>query len=354
MRIGFVVNRLRRLRSSYTTTHLASAAVRAGIRPLFIETDGFTLDPSGRVLARAHAVPAGHTEPEDLTRAARRGSLPTGLVDLEQLDAILLRNNPVQRTVLDFVRVLRERGILVLNDPDGVAAGAGKLTLECLPDELKLRTLITRDARVLMGFLGELGGPAVLKPVRGYGGKGVILVDPARGGDIDRAVGRAQGATGGYVVAQELAPGAERGDKRILLVDGEPVGCYVRMRRDGEFRHNIHVGGRAVAARVDDADRAICAALCERLRADGIFLAGLDVIGGRAVEVNVVAPGGVANIERTAGIPVADPIVHRLRQRIAARRDEMGSGPRREGTRGPDQEHTTTEDGPLLTTGPNG
>ena len=353
MRIGFVVNRLRRLRSSYTTTHLAAAAVHAGFRTLFIDTDGFTLDPCGRILARAHAVPDGADRPGMLAEAARDGAFPSGLVDMNQLDAVLLRNNPARRTVLDFARALRERGTLVLNDPDGIAAGAGKLYLESLPPAMKPRTVVTRDRRVLIRFVRELGGPAVLKPVRGFGGRGVQLVDPEQGEELDRAIERASAAADGYLVAQELAPETERGDKRILLVDGEPMGCYTRLRREGEFRHNIHAGGRPVPSRVGDRDRELCDALRGRLLADGIFLAGLDVIGGRAVEVNVVAPGGIANIERTSGTPVADAIVERLRQRVVRHRREQEPGPRQTGARGDCPENFFVEDGPATSTGLN-
>jgi len=315
-----VVNRIRRLRSSYTTTHLAAAAVGAGLRALFIDIDGFTLDPSGRILARAHAVPRDGDDPESLAAGARAGAFASGLIDLDQLDVLLLRNNPVRRTVLDFARAVRDRGVLVLNDPDGVAAGAGKLALESLPVALRPRTLVTRDPRILHGFLGDLGRPAVLKPVRGFGGKGVRIVDPGDPGGVARALAELAGSGSEYVVAQELIRGAEQGDKRILLADGEPVGCYVRMRGEGEFRHNIHLGGEPVAGRLDRADHDIVDALAPRLRADGIFLAGLDVIGGRAVEVNVVAPGGIANIEATTGARVADPLIARLQRRIADHR----------------------------------
>ncbi len=343
MRIGFVVNRLRRLRSSYTTTHLAAAAVRAGWRALFIDIDGFTLDPGGRLLARVHATPDGLGDPRELTAGARSGAFPVGLVDLACLDALVLRNNPVRSTVLDFARALRDRGVLVLNDPDGIARGAGKLALEWLPAELRPRTLVSSDERVLRGFLADLGGPAVLKPVRGFGGKGVKRVDPGDPGGVTRALAELTGSGARYVIAQESIPGAERGDKRILLADGEPVGCYVRMRGEGEFRHNVHVGGAARPARLDRDDRIIVSTLAPRLRRDGIFLAGLDVIGGRAVEVNVVAPGGIANIEGTGGGAIADPLVARLIRRIADH--PRGDRPHRGGADNEDIKARSTMDG---------
>ena len=326
MRIGLVVNRLRGLRSSYTTTHLAAALARAGHQALFIEIGAFTLDPGDRLLATSTLLP-----PDVLDARATVDALPRlsrGVVDLQRLDGLVLRNNPVRRTVLDFARTLRDRGVPVLNDPDGLAAGAGKLTIHAIPRHLRPRTVVTRDVRVIEAFRAEIDGPGVIKPVRGFGGKGVALVPRGAPLDLPRDLQRVLESPDGYLVFQEYLDGARHGDKRILLVEGEPAGCYARMSKEGEFRHNVHVGGRPRKASLDDADREICEALAGHLRREGIFLAGLDVIDRRAVEVNVVAPGGVANIERTSGKGVGDRIAARLvdRLRRSARTDEWTTG----------------------------
>ena len=318
MRIGIVVNRLRGLRGTYTTTHLAAAATRSGLQVLLIEIGDLTLDSDDRILAVCHQIPPRADTPEGVVAAVPR--MARGLLDLQQLDGLLLRNNPVRRTVLDFARALAARGVTVLNDPDGLAAGAGKLYIGAVPRHLRPRTLVTRDLTLLDAFRKELDGPGVLKPVRGFGGQGVRLVQQHETLRLEGKLARLHGAPDGYLVFQEYLEGADGGDKRILLVEGEPVGCYTRIRGPGEFRHNVHVGGRPVPAELDDADREICGALGEVLKRDGIFLAGLDVIDRRAVEVNVVAPGGIANIERTTGRAVAPGIIARLVER-------MGSSP---------------------------
>ncbi len=324
MRIAFVVNRHRGLRPGHTTTHLAAAALRAGLRTLFIDIGEFSLDPTGRLLARAHEAPETCDDPRSLAGAARAGRLEEGLVDIECLDGLILRNNPVQRTVLDLARLARDRGLPVLNDPDGVAAGASKATLATLPVHLRPATVVSRDVEVLLAFLERLGHRGVLKPVRGFGGRGVIPIEPGDEGLLVDYVQRARRRPDGYVVLQQYLPQTTGGDKRIVLVDGEPVGSYLRLRREGEFRHNLHAGGRPLPGDLDDGDRALCRALAGILRRDGIFLAGLDVIGGLAVEVNVVAPGGVANIERLTGRPVADRIMSRLIRRLADARARVG------------------------------
>jgi glutathione synthase len=316
VRIGIVVNRLRSLRDTYTTSHLAAAATRAGLQVLLIEIGDFTLDSEDRLLALGHRVPSRASTPAEVVEAST--GMPRGLLDVQQLDGLLLRNNPVRRTVLDFARALKDRGVVVLNDPDGLAAGASKLYTQFLPRHLRPRTLVTRDISVLEAFRRDLGGAGVLKPLRGFGGQGVRLVQPQDALPLDGKLARLHGTPDGYLVFQEYLEGADRGDKRILIVEGEPVGCYTRMRGAGEFRHNIHAGGQAVPSELDDADREICDALRATLRRDGIFLAGLDVIDRRAVEVNVVAPGGIANIERTTGRAVADGIIERFVARMGS------------------------------------
>ena len=326
MRIGFVVNRLRGLRSSYTTTHLAAALARAGHQAVFIEIGAFTLDPNDRLFAKGKLLCPEALGPEQVVDALPR--LSSGVVDLQQLDGLVLRNNPVRRTVLDFARTLRDRGVPVLNDPDGLAAGAGKLTIHAIPRHLRPKTVVTRDLRVIEAFRNEIDGPGVVKPVRGFGGKGVALVPRGAPLQLSEGLQRVLESPDGYLVFQEYLDGARHGDKRILVVEGEPVGCYLRMSKEGEFRHNVHVGGRAQSASLDDTDRAICAALAGHLRREGIFLAGVDVIDRRAVEVNVVAPGGVANIERTSGTPIGDRIAARMVDllRRRARTDERTTG----------------------------
>jgi len=317
MRIGFVVNRLRGLRSTYTTTHLAAAVARAGHQALFIETGAFTLDPCDRLLAQGKLLQPGEYDPAAVVAALPR--LGRGVVDLQQLDGLVLRNNPVRRTVLDFARALRDRGVPVVNDPDGLAAGAGKLTIHAVPGHLRPRTVVTRDLRVIEAYRRELDVDGVVKPVRGFGGKGVTLVPRGAPMQLPDPLRRVLESPDGYLVFQEYLDGAGGGDKRILLVEGDPVGCYVRMRKEGEFRHNVHVGGRARRASLDEVDREICTALAGHLRREGIFLAGLDVIDRRAVEVNVVAPGGVANIERTSGESLGDRIAAALLDHLRRR-----------------------------------
>src|SRR5205807_5695135 len=118
------------------------------------------------------------------------------------------------------------------------------------------------------------------------------------------------------VMAQKYLADARKGDKRILLLDGEPVGAVLRVPRSDETRANLHAGGRPERAPLDDWDREICRRVGERCRADGLYFVGIDVIGGWLTEVNVTSPTGVQEINRLEGVRLEARVVDWLEQRI--------------------------------------
>ena len=115
------------------------------------------------------------------------------------------------------------------------------------------------------------------------------------------------------VMAQAFLPSVSEGDKRILLVDGDPLGAINRRPSAGEFRSNLAVGGQAEATELTERERQICAALAPALRAEGLFFVGIDVIGGMLSEINVTSPTGVREVERLMSQPLADQTIERLR-----------------------------------------
>jgi glutathione synthase len=119
-------------------------------------------------------------------------------------------------------------------------------------------------------------------------------------------------------MVQRYLPDVVRGDKRILLLDGEPLGAILRVPRKDDLRSNIHVGGTVEAAALDDADRAIVAGVAARLRADGLYFVGLDVIGGKLTEVNVTSPTGIQQMSRLDGVDLSARVIAWIEARIAA------------------------------------
>ncbi len=180
--------------------------------------------------------------------------------------------------------------------------------LSCMPE-----TLVSSDKARINAFAVEMGGRAVIKPLSGAGGDGVFLLDQK---DLNTNQIIETVTHGGARVAmvQAFLPEVVRGDKRILLLDGEPLGAILRVPRKDDVRSNIHVGGTVQACALDDDDRRIVAAVAPRLRADGLVFVGLDVIGGRLTEVNVTSPTGIQQMSRLSGQNLSAKVVDWIEQ----------------------------------------
>lgn len=212
-------------------------------------------------------------------------------------------------------RVDRSRS-LVLNDPVGVRAANEKLYALHFP-ELCPTTLVTRDVRLLRDFV-ETHGEVVLKPLAGHAGQGILFAQKGmRGLNALLEVAVAQGRT----EAQVYLPEADEGDKRILLLDGEPLGAVLRLHAPGEERNNLHLGGKALPSELDDDDRRIVEVVAPKLRQDGLYFVGLDVIGGKLTEVNVTSPTGIQEIEALSGVEACRKVIEWVE-----RRAPVGSG----------------------------
>jgi glutathione synthase len=154
-------------------------------------------------------------------------------------------------------------------------------------------------------------GEVVLKPLAGRAGQGVVFVS-ARMPGLRALLELVTQMETLPVMAQTFLSGVRAGDKRILLVDGEPLGAVNRVPTDGEFRSNLAVGGQPMATDLTPIEREICAELAPVLREEGLFFVGIDVIDGRLSEINVTSPTGVREVERLGECPVADQTIARL------------------------------------------
>jgi glutathione synthase len=187
----------------------------------------------------------------------------------------------------------------VLNDPRGLVVANEKIYALNFPAVIP-ESLISADANRLKAFMDSLGGEMIVKPLDGCGGAGVFHVH--RGDRNLNALLELSTAEGTrLVMAQRYLPAVREGDKRIIVLDGEPLGAILRVPREDETRGNIHVGGQVKRSPLDDRDREICRLMAPRLQQDGLFFVGLDVIGGYVTEVNVTSPTGVQEIDRLDG-----------------------------------------------------
>ena len=243
------------------------------------------------------------------------------LVSLHEVDAVFVRTDPpFDDNYLWTTQLLEvvKRDTLVLNDPLGLQRANEKL-YTCLFAELMPQTLISSYKADIKAFLTRVGGQAVIKPLDGRGGEGVLVLrdgDPNTNAIIELTSRNGTRA----VLVQEFLPAVKIGDKRILLLNGDLLGAVLRVPASDEVRSNLRVGGRAVKADIDADDRKIIDTLGPKLRADGLYFVGIDVIGGKLTEVNVTSPTGVQEINALDGVRLETRVLDAVEKRLAARR----------------------------------
>jgi glutathione synthase len=298
-----------------TTFALMLEAQRRGHRLFHLTPDRLSLN-DGRVEALL----------EPVTVRDERGNHfdlePGAITDLQVMDVVLLRQDPPFDMAYISSTHLLERihpRTLVVNDPMSVRNAPEKIYVTMFP-ELMPPTLITRDREAIRRFRRD-NGDIIIKPLYGNGGAGVFRL--AEGDqnltallEIFESVYREP-----YVV-QRYLPEVRHGDKRIILVEGDPVGAINRVPADDETRSNIHVGGKAERCELTPRDREICARIGPELKALGFVLVGIDVIGDWLTEINVTSPTGVREVARFGGADVAalcwDAIEERRQNQAAA------------------------------------
>jgi glutathione synthase len=245
-------------------------------------------------------------------------------IRVTEAEAVFIRKDPpFDRSYLYATLMLEAaRGrTLLINDPRGIRDANEKLyTLHFA--RFAPRTLVTADRAKILAFAREVGGKAVIKPLDGAGGAGVLLLDD---GDVNKnaIVDLLTGEGRRLILIQEYLPAVREGDKRILLLDGAPLGAINRVPRSDDLRSNIHVGGVVQPTTVTPAERAVIEAIAPRLRADGLAFVGLDMIGGKLTEVNVTSPTGIQELSRHLGRDVAADVIAWVERRA----DELTPGP---------------------------
>lgn len=229
-------------------------------------------------------------------------------VDLDlraDADVILMRQDPPFHmgylTAAHLLELVAD-DTLVVNDPAGVRSSPEKVLPLIFP-HLQPPTLITRELGAVRAFR-EVHGDIVVKPLYGHGGAGVLKLarDDA---NLDAVVGLFRSLGPEPFIAQAFLPAISEGDKRILLVDGEPAGAINRRPPQGAIRSNLVVGGAAEATELTAAERALCAEIGPELRRRGLLFVGIDAIGGRMTEINVTSPTGARAVKALSGVDAA-------------------------------------------------
>ncbi|MCC5988406.1 MAG: glutathione synthase [Pararhodobacter sp.] len=279
---------------------------------LWVYTPDRLIWDNGRIMARARPVTLRRQRGDHVSFGAEE------LLDLAQLDVVWLRQDPpfdMSYITTTHLLELIHPQTLVVNEPFWVRNHPEKLLVLQFPD-LTPPTMIARNLADIRDFKHR-HGDIILKPLYGNGGAGVFRLDEA-----DRNLASLHEMFTGFsrepLIVQKFLPAVSKGDKRVILVDGEPVGAINRIPAEGETRSNMHVGGRPEKVELNARDREICAAIGPLLRERGQVFVGIDVIGDWLTEINLTSPTGIQELERFDGINVAARIWEAIEARRAA------------------------------------
>lgn len=312
----FVMDPLAGINLATDTTYvLMLEAERRGHAVYYCTLDGLHVEGS-EVYAHAQRV-------KFHTAIAGSFFLVTETVDLRlnQVDVIFQRKDPpFDARYLHSTRILDlvAPRVFILNRPRGLRDANEKLYGLNFPD-CTPRTMVSSRADDVLRFLDACGGKCVIKGLDRSGGVGVFLLDKS---DINRnaLIESATDEGREYAIVQEYIPQVVDGDKRIILLDGEPIGAVLRKPRADDLRGNIHSGATTHACDITPGERELCKRIAPRLREDGLWFVGLDVIGGKITEINVTSPTGFQEITRLTGVKLEIQFLDFAEARSAALR----------------------------------
>jgi len=294
-----------------STFRIALEAQARGHTLFFYTPDKLAFD-EGRVTARGWPIELRREKGNHVTYGAEAEA------DLSTFDVVWLRQDPPFDMGYITTTHILERihpGTLVVNDPFWVRNSPEKLLVLNYP-HLTPPTMIARDLATIRAFKAR-HGDIILKPLYGNGGAGVFRLDPN-----DRNLASLHelftGMSREPLIVQKFLPAVAKGDKRIILVDGEPIGAINRVPQAGETRSNMHAGGRPEKIGLTARDLEICAAIGPDLKAKGQIFVGIDVIGDWLTEINVTSPTGLQELERFDGTNGAARIWEVIEARCAA------------------------------------
>lgn len=311
LKIGVVMDPLDKINVDKDTTFvLMLEAQRRGHEVYFMELDDLFIR-GGTPLGRYRRLELAQATPHYYL-----GEYVTG--QLDDFDSLWMRKDPPFDLKFFFVThllsLIDQRKCFVMNDPQGLREANEKLYALRFPEQIP-QTLVSSDMARLKEFMNELGGEMIVKPLDGCGGSGVFYLN-----EQDRNTNSIlEAATDNgrrLVMGQRYLPEIRQGDKRIVVLNGEPLGAVLRVPLESETRGNIHVGGQGVKTEVTERDREICAALAPLLRADGLYFVGLDVIGSYLTEVNVTSPTGIQEVNALDHVQLESDVVDFVERQV--------------------------------------
>ncbi|WP_035992015.1 glutathione synthase [Leptolyngbya sp. KIOST-1] len=313
MKFLFIIDPIHRLDPGHDTSVAIMEAAQTRGHEVWIAAASALSVVDGKALALMHPVQLTPVQLVDGLWAAANPWFELGEAvqrPLEDMDAVFMRTDPPVTVpylyatyILDYVNPATTR---VINSPAGLRAANEKMYAlqfsEAIPE-----TIVTQS-KVVIRETVERWGLAVLKPLGGKAGEGILFLQAGdRNLNSMVEISTRQGVE--PVMVQTYLPAAKDGDKRIILLNGEPIGAVNRIPTGSEFRGNMAVGGRVAKAEITDRELDICRQLAPTLIRDGLYFVGIDIIGGYLTEVNVTSPTGIREVDRLNGVRLGEQVI---------------------------------------------
>lgn len=330
MKLGFVLNDVMREPLPSTTINLTIAALHRGHEVWLMGVGDFAYDPNDTIHAYVYSASRKtFNDAEDFLAHIVSKEAKKERITIEDLDILMLRNDPAddfdkpwaQHAALVFGCVAADHGVIVLNDPGGLRKAINKMYFQQFPRSVRLNTLISKNYQDILEFYHQNNNKIIIKPLLGSGGRNVFLVQPEDEANIKQMTEAVM--RDGYVIAQEFFPPASKGDIRLFMINGRPFevnGKYAAIQRVSggkDIRSNIHAGGHAEKVEITDKILELAEAVRPKLVQDGIFIAGLDIVDDKLLEVNIFSPGGLGIAGNLANEDFCTALIETLEKKVA-------------------------------------
>ncbi len=330
MKICMIVNNVLTEREPYTTTLLAQKMHNRNHEVCYIGVEDLAYYPEGRAGGRAvRADGKKFRTVASYLENLKENESKKEKITLSDFDVLLLRNDPAEEDKtrawarvagISFGQMAIEEGVIVLNDANGLSHALNKMYFQQFPKEVRPETIISRDKKEINDFFLANNKNIVVKPLFGSGGRSVFLVNEENVKNLNQMIEAI--SQEGYIVAQEFIPESEEGDTRVFLMNGKILqhkGKYAAIRRknaSNDIRSNLHAGGQAKPAVVNNDILKIAEAVTPNLVRDGMFFVGLDIIGSKLIEVNVFSAGGLLSASKFSEVDFTEPIIEALEHKV--------------------------------------
>ncbi len=259
--------------------------------------------------------------PDNILQFYKKVKFEQKMMPLHGLDAIMVRRDPpIDSMVYNFLDSVKNE-VVIINDIDGIRKANNKLYTTTFNDpnnSFLPITHVSKNKEYIRQMIDEMpGDKVILKPLNASGGHGVIVLEKNAQTSINSILDfyiHTQDKS--YVIVQEYIEGAEEGDVRVLMLNGKFIGAYNRKPPEGDVRANIQVGGTAHKYKMTESQMAICRKIGPKLAADGLYFVGVDMIGDKILEVNVLNPGGITNINALNKLKLHKNVVDFIEEKV--------------------------------------